>query len=596
MNATSRIPSHLLAAVGFAAMACAGWKLAGTSSGDAVGSVATDVTAAHAATKSSRSVRESGPPPQVRRQLAAIRSAGSPKERMRATIALAYSLPVDELGEWLDKRWFQSEPGFDLTLFNKIANQRWRTEDPQGRLKHAMDSGGGGATEAVAAWAKQDPAAALAWFKDNPNPQLEMGCLTEIAKSDPALALGHLRDIFAGGGGDQSGNYYLNNLLREVIAKSPAALAAAMDSFPTKLRQQADAMLVAQRLKADPDAEIRALMLRPDGLQALQRSANEAGRDLKIGDRILADLASLPDSWRNRLPELAGSLMTAQNAEKWFRTDFAAAGLTEQQGKQLQTSALRQLMYQKPEQMLKLMGEIDFDEDARKTLIQNLFGYGRKPEQNEQLLALLASDEDRALANQFMERNGLNGNGPQVTAATPAEWLDQAATYDVKKSGSAYINILAQWDKAKLEELATGFKNLPADKKLGAARLLAGTGNHNDAGFDPALKGQAIGYLATLPQEKPQEGQEEADPFGNNRQLDPANLASSHAVHWGVKDADAASQWVQTLPEGKAKLWAQKNLAANWVQYDPDAAKQWIGSLPAAARTEVEKFMKNPDQ
>ena len=64
-------------------------------------------------------------------------------------------------------------------------------------------------------------------------------------------------------------------------------------------------------------------------------------------------------------------------------------------------------------------------------------------------------------------------------------------------------------------------------------------------------------------------------------------------MRWAEKDPVAASDWVQTLPSGDGKLWAQKNLAANWAQYDPEAAKRWAASLPADARTEVQDFMKN---
>lgn len=68
-------------------------------------------------------------------------------------------------------------------------------------------------------------------------------------------------------------------------------------------------------------------------------------------------------------------------------------------------------------------------------------------------------------------------------------------------------------------------------------------------------------------------------------------MASMHVVKWAEKDPEAASAWLQTLPAGDAKLWAQKNLATNWAKYDPDATAQWIATLPADARVEVKKYM-----
>jgi predicted Zn-dependent protease len=97
--------------------------------------------------------------------------------------------------------------------------------------------------------------------------------------------------------------------------------------------------------------------------------------------------------------------------------------------------------------------------------------------------------------------------------------------------------------------------------------------------------GDAIRYLVAQPAAA-----------GNNPQnssKDPIAQASQFAVNWSKKDPEAASQWVQTLPSGDAKLWAQKNLAANWSQYNPEAVDQWIKTLPAASRGEVEKFIKH---
>ena len=101
--------------------------------------------------------------------------------------------------------------------------------------------------------------------------------------------------------------------------------------------------------------------------------------------------------------------------------------------------------------------------------------------------------------------------------------------------------------------------------------------------LEPALRGEAIRHLVINP------------PVANDpdSSIEPAiQLASTHAVYWANKDPEAASAWVQNLPAGEAKLWEQKNLAANWILYDPDAAGQWVKTLPADARGEVEKFMK----
>jgi hypothetical protein len=67
--------------------------------------------------------------------------------------------------------------------------------------------------------------------------------------------------------------------------------------------------------------------------------------------------------------------------------------------------------------------------------------------------------------------------------------------------------------------------------------------------------------------------------------------ASHFAVNWAKNDPAAASDWVQSLPAGDARQWAQKNLAANWAQVDPEATDRWLGTLSAAERTQVREFM-----
>jgi hypothetical protein len=59
-------------------------------------------------------------------------------------------------------------------------------------------------------------------------------------------------------------------------------------------------------------------------------------------------------------------------------------------------------------------------------------------------------------------------------------------------------------------------------------------------------------------------------------------------------DPAAASDWIQSLPAGDPKLWAQKNLHSLWSQYDPAAADQWMKSLPAATQTQVKNLGKTP--
>ena len=599
---SSKLPFRLLAVAGFSAAAFAGWQMAGgkspTTNTPQGGNVESGKDA-KAAARTERSARFSGPPAEARRKIAAIRSISSPQERMRATIALAYSLPSSELAEWIDKRWFISEPGFDLTLFNKIVNQRWQTEDPQGKLKLALEAGEGYSSNAVTAWAKQDAAGLLAWFKENPNPNIESQALNEIAKIDPALALKRLREMAMQNGSDYHETYYSSQTLRQIAEKSPELLEAALDSFPGSMRKNVEALLLAKRLKDDPLAEVHNLMQQPNGFKTLANAMNQSGGEReKLSEIFLSELSSLPEAWRKQISQGYLSVITPQNAEKWFNADFAAAGFSEAEAKNMRINALTNLTYNQPEQALKLIDQLDLDPSQRQSMISNLFSYNRDAKKTEELMAQLTNDADRKVAENYIAQMGQrpNSNG-QIKAETPAEWFEAAQGYNPNNGSSFYFtNVLSNWDKDKMAEFATEFRKLSDDKKKSAAMVLAS--DHHNLEGSRELQGEAIRYLMSLPppaEEGPQPGPDESGMIRyRQQQPDYAYTGSSFAVQWSMKDPDGASQWVQSLPEGESKLWVQKNLAMNWSKYDPDATKAWLGTLPANSRAEIEKFMKNP--
>lgn len=566
------------AVAGFLITAAIGWQLAGDAP-PAPAIKAADSRTTKVSARQARSNSRYQTPAYAKERLRAIRAAGSTQERMRATIELANTLPVSELESWLEGRWFDDSEGFDLTLFNKIAKERWLKEDPEGLALWSLKSGG--QTHGIlASWAKDDPQRVIGFFKEHPNEQMELQMLQSIAKSDPALALGRLREIIAGGlGTGNISGYYGQQVLRSLAQSNPAALEAMLDSLPTKWRNTAEGAILTQKLNSSFSEEIQKLWERPDGLKILL----QAGGGVEgFNEKLIGELANMPASWKSALAADAYGFLDSSTAEKWLNLNLEGSGFTSEQAKQIRKGAVQNLMYQKPEVALKMMGTMDFSDDERTSMIRNLFSNTRgDTEKAEGLIALLGTEQDRQTA-----RNALatSSSSSQAKNAKPSEWLETASAFDAN-TGSGYqiLSQLRNWDKEKLAELTSQFQTMPDAGKRNVAQVLAGDNN----GIDPNLQGEAIRYLVANPIE-PKEGQQ------TRRTENPVRLASDHAVQMVQKDPFAATVWVQTLPSGEAKLWAQKNLAANWVQYDPDAANQWVKSLPADARGEVQNFLKSP--
>jgi hypothetical protein len=585
----------------FLTMAAIGWKLA-----DEPERPAADQPAAATRTtdRPTRANRRGGPPDAVRQRVAALRAIASPDERLRATMALARSLPVSEIPAWLDGRWFPAGGGFDLMLFNKLLKERWQQEDPEALLAWSFKNNSSQARATLTSWAKTDPQRALDYLKANPNRELEIQVLTEIARTDPALALRALGEQPAAGRSDSGmSDYYLQQLFQQLAKSSPAALENALAALPPGLRFQAEVALINDRMATSFDTEIRKLWERPDGWRIFEQLKND-GRDLN--SRIFAELANLPPAWRARLADNAYRFVGIKDAEKWIHADLEGCGFTAAQAKTIRTQGLSTLASQSPETVLKLMAEMDLESHYRRNIIGNLFANFRgSPDQADALLALLGSDEDRQMARDLANRPR-EESLPKIEQ--PTDWLAQAGRADTKSGFSTsyqYLSMLRGWNADKIATLSSEFQTLPADQKRQVAKLL--TGNSGYVDNITSLQGEALRYLIANPEPKPTNTEPVFDPAQAQRLPDgtlftPADRsatdsarvsqASQFAVNWAKRDPAAASDWVQSLPAGDARLWAQKNLAANWSQVDPEAADHWLSTLPAADRAQVREFLK----
>jgi hypothetical protein len=579
----NKTAARAIAALGFLSMAAIGWKMADQPERQAAASPQAET--AEPTKRPARTARSSGPPEAVRQRMASLRAIASPEERMRATIDLACHLPASEIAAWMEGRWFNTGAGFDLTLFNKILIERWAKEDPEGLLLFRLKNNSSESGNMIATWAETDPERVLAFFKEHPARELQLRSLAEIARKNPAFALQCLMDLPPGGASaNHMDGYYKRQVLAELAKSSPAALEAALDSFPPGMRNLAELLMIGQRLQTSFDSEFPKLLERPDGWKILSDSLSN-GSDLK--GKLFEQLANLPAGWKSSLASSSYNAIDSANASQWWNADLEGLGFTTKDAKRIRLTALARMASRQPEDALKLMAASEFDANERRNVIANIFSNHR--ENAETLLGMLDSEEEKMIARAYLPSNSdsSSGGGP-IKIETPTDWLDQVGSGEFKSDNSyQYLSMLRGWDSDKIAELGTQFRSLPDEKKTQVARVIADHSGH--AGhLGPAFVSDAIWHLVA---------QAEA-PNDENRgySSDPIVQASDFAVNWSKIDPDAASQWVQSLPAGDAKLWAQKNLAATWTQYDPEAVEQWIKTLPADSRGEVEKFIQTDNK
>lgn len=560
-------------ALGFLAMAALGWHLASSASQKTIEETASPEEIPQNHKRPQRPQRADS---LAAAQMRAIRDAGSPAERLRTVVALANSLAPSEFPAWAEGDRFNFRKGPELDVFRMIIFERWIKEDPASLIPWAIQNNYGQAGRALIAMAKDDPQRLIDHCRTNPNAKDELQILDEVAKKHPALALQRLQDLSAAGLPSETLRL-AKSLLVELAKSSPAALEATLESLPVDLRREAESALSGQRLITSFSAEIRALWDHPDGWRIFQSNLSGNG---ELGTKMLAQIADFPESWKARVVENYYHFINSENSKDWFNADLEGKGFSASQAKRIKESSLNELASSDPEFALRHLAGSDIDSGTRQSLITNAISSSSgDSEKTARLIELMTSEEDKQFARDQLKLSEIAKS--DGAAQKPAEWLDKLVAIDGAKARPYEIlNQLRGWDKTKLAELRAGFNALPVEQQQNIGSLVAiGEGYER---IDPGFAGDAIRALVT----------HQTANSDSRRDNDPVMASSNFAVNLSSKDPAAATSWINTLPEGDAKLWARKNVAANWNQYDPKAVTQWLKTLPPTTRDQVTEYLK----
>ncbi|MFT3991822.1 MAG: hypothetical protein QM680_10485 [Luteolibacter sp.] len=523
-------------------------------------------------TKSARIIGDEAAAERMR----AIRNTKSMEERLRATISLVYALPVSDFPAWAEGDRFNLRDGPELHMFRMALFDRWEKESPETLIPWALENNYGQAGRALKSLAKNSPQTLLGHFQDHPDPKAEVGILAEIAKNHPDLALERLRTL-AGDAALLGESRSLDNLLAEIAKQSPSALQSGLENLPPALQEKIEIALCGQRLAGSFVSELHALADRADGWKIFSSNLALHG---ELGAQILENLRNVPPSWLAGISNNPSLLFTKENTRNWLAADLEGAGFSKKQAARIYESALYRMYEEDPRFALARLQEMDFDPGTKNDLISRIMitakGDGAKA---EALIGMLDTEEEKQLARQQWEIS----NQPKLNAfSKPGEWMD-ALSSSTKTPADGYyalVSRLSTLDSQALGQLAADFRQLPADRQQNVARnILAGFSAYEKV--DPAFIGEVLRtYISNpLPADE------------NSSRLDPVRIGASYAVKLAVDDPVAATNWVSSLPEGDAKLWAYKNVASNWRQYDPQAVDSWVQTLPPAVKSQVSGYL-----
>ncbi|MEO7098682.1 MAG: hypothetical protein ABI162_04930 [Luteolibacter sp.] len=561
--------------LGFLGMAALGWHLATPALSPATVQAAATGGAPRDYRHPPKSPRNGGI---VAAQMRAIRNAGSPSERMRMAISLANSLPPSEFAAWMEGDRFDFRKGPEMSVFRMIVFERWIKEDPGSLIPWAATHNYGQAGRALLALANNNPQSLIDHYRSHPDDKTELQTLKEVAKKNPALALQRLQELSARG--LPSGMARVaKSLLDELAKNSPAALKAAIASLAPHLQQEAERALSGQRLAASFPTEIRALWERPDGLKIF--SDNLSGNS-ELSTKLIAEIPDLPESWRAGMANSPYNFVSEKNGKQWIEADLEGAGFSASQAKSIRERALLELASSDPGFALKNLAGSDVDSGTKADIISSaLRSVKGDGVEAEKLIGMMNSEADRQLARDQLKREELAASAGK--AQNPTEWLEKIGSINgALNSPYKVLDQIQSWDKSKIAELRARFNTLPVDQQQNIGRMVV-TGGMNSE-IDPGFAGDAVRSLVTHPP---------AVTSGSTYDT-PAMASSTYAVKLSINDPAAATSWINTLPEGEAKLWTLKNVAANWRQYDPEAVALWVKTLPADARDQVTQYLQTP--
>ena len=565
----------------FTACAAAGWLTGQMRQPAAAASEAS--AAKEMPTKSRRAPLKSKVPREVSEQLARIRTATNPEERLRATMQLAYAIPTGEIEMWYGSDWFdEGVKDMEVYLFYRVLRMRWMESDPEALMGYCLRKNARNLDEIASEWAGKDPAAALAYLDQLKDPARRSQFASYIGDAlggaDPRLVLSRIPEFQARFSANDSS--FVSQMISKLAETSPELLRAESGNWPDALKDQVAISLAGASLKRDLASGIASLAGTEKGRSVFLKAVQH-------NSQLMAEVAKrpelLPAGWLGAAINGAGAYyLVDKDPRRWLNADLAALGLTESQASQVRSTAISQLGAEDSGELMSLLSSGKLDRSSRQTAIGNLMRT-LPQDQVESFMATLTDEQELATARANLARQEARStNEPSTPASMLANLSKDGVSFDYEQSRQ-----LGTWTKEQIKGFAGEFDALPAEQKALVAGKLAANSYRS---LPREIETHAIEYLIENPPTSPQD-ESQRRRFSSDT-TSAMRAATQLAARWGDEDPNAASKWVSSLPAGEERLWAAKNLASRWADYEPKAAERWMATLPEADRKAVQDFVK----
>ena len=517
----------------------------------------------------SRTLKAETPPGEA--QLLA--SLPEEKERMRKAIEMAGDLPASEIRSWLESGKFSMSGGYSLTLFERIAFDRWALEDPADFMAWTLENQSRQYHRQLRIIVQNHPDLLSRVIDQNAGTPHHRQLLRTLATASPDFALAEFRRLLPELTGREFGYEAALSIL---MKERPEELLALFLDPAYAGNPELATVVLRHQLEVDFESALEILLARSDGYRLLFSNNNR--NPAITPELLLARLPDFPEVWRDQLvsyPDRFRALLG--NEIDVLGLDFSDYGFSKEKASRLRINLAALELERNPKEFLGRLGTLGFEPEVKQYLIESLAGQELSAREQAQLASALKDPADRLILEKAIA-DFRREYGPRSAPPANREELFAAITQEADQ----YPQLrLSAWDEAERARLEAEFDSLPPDQKSKISKLI----HHNSFGPLSGLESKALVHLIA----------EEAinDPLKSQEFSSYNKGALEHVLELMNRDPGQAASWINQLPQGTIRLQAKKNLAINWRNYDPELTQNWIAAQPPAERKAIEEFLES---
>lgn len=498
------------------------------------------------------------------RRLAEFRKLASRDEQVRYLIALASSIPIDEIESWLSGGEFSSLDERLQSLFRGILKERWLEVEPRELIAWAMATGDDDTDRFLGIWAERDATAAtdyLLGLNSSQSSQWMRKMIGKLLKGDPALALTiagkHLTDDF-----DPFRMNY-DSLVYGLARLDLEAVMAMRENWSEGLKQSSASAILAVLFEKDFAAGMKFLTDENLDWQVFSAATYYFGN--AIPRLCLEHADEIPAGWLNRILE-----NREQQGLDWLEMDPVELGVDPEIFANFARRASFGYYQYDDERVMNLLNSGRLSLENRKNMLETRVRvWGRPdPDSLRRWLAGLQDEELFETADQQLVSFEEGFKPAPFKENRPADRLREIVAVE---GGARFSS--GFWNADEAHELALVFRGFGPDEK---ARAYARFGEEEIASHLPTWFG------AELLADAVSSSQE-----GVARPVDLLNQLQPFMNRWANGEPAKSAEWVEKLPAGEDKVTAAREVAKVWASYSPEEARRWVETLPAAVREEI---------